>query len=271
MHISIDWIKDFTDLPDLPDRELATRFTMATCEVDGIETVGAVLEQVAVAEVTGVESHPDADKLSLVTFDAGAARGRVVCGAPNVAVGQKVPYAPVGTTLPAGFTLEKKKIRGVLSEGMLCSEVELGLGEDASGLMVLSPDAPVGTPLSVYLNHHRDLLFDIDNKSITHRPDLWGHYGMAREFAAVFGHPLKVPFDEAWGARLKGTFTDDAPPVILDVDVDSANRGFTAITVDGVTVMAVNPRLAESTATSRVTGGTSSVKAAFSRASQASS
>ncbi len=236
MHISIDWIKDFTDLPDLPDRELATRFTMATCEVDGIETVGAALEQVSVAEVTGVEPHPNADKLSLVTFDAGTKTGRVVCGAPNVAVGQKVPYAPVGTTLPVGFTLESKKIRGVLSEGMLCSEAELGLGEDASGLMILSADALVGTPLTVYLNLHRDLLFDIDNKSITHRPDLWGHYGMAREFAAVFGHPLRVPYDEAWEARLKAAFTDDVPPVTLDVNVDSANRGFTAVTVDGITV-----------------------------------
>ena len=153
MHVSIDWIKDFTDLPEMSDRDLATRFTMATCEVEGVESVGAVLKEVYVAEVTAVEPHPDADKLRLVNFDAGDRKGRVVCGAPNVQVGQKVPYAPVGTTLPVGFTLEPKKIRGVLSEGMLCSEVELALGEDSSGLMILGSDAKTGATLAEHLEN----------------------------------------------------------------------------------------------------------------------
>jgi len=193
MKISLDWIKDFVQLPDLSPEEMGVRFTLSTCEVEGVEETNAHMTQISVVEITKVETHPEADKLHLVSFETGSGERRVVCGAPNVAPGKKVPFAPVGTTLPGGFTLEPKKIRGIMSEGMLCAEDELGLGEGHDGLLELAADAPVGTSMAEYLNLKRDVLLDIDNKSITHRPDLWGHYGMAREFSAAFGKPLANP------------------------------------------------------------------------------
>ncbi len=237
MKISLDWIQDFTELPsDLSPQEIGARFTLSTCEVEGVEVSNAHLEEVTVAEVTAVEPHPEADKLQLVRFSTGDGERQVVCGAPNVAVGQKVPFAPVGTTLPIGFTLEPKKIRGVLSEGMLCAEDELGLGEGHEGLLILDPGAPVGQTLGEYLGIKRDVLLDIDNKSITHRPDLWGHYGMAREFAAAFGKTLARPFDQAWEKSLKERFDGGESPVSVEVQEGSACLGYLGLSVDGITV-----------------------------------
>ena len=108
---------------------------------------------------------------------------QVVCGAGNVKVGLKVPYAKIGVTLPGGWLLEPKKIRGVLSEGMLCSSDELGLEKTNDGLMELPEEVSIGTKMSAVLKINPDLIIDIDNKSLTHRPDLWGHYGLAREFS----------------------------------------------------------------------------------------
>ena len=169
-------------------------------------------------------------------FNTGDGEHRVVCGAPNVAVGMKVPFAPNGTTLPGGFTLEPKKIRGVLSEGMLCAEDELGLGEGHDGLLELPADAPVGTPLSEYMGLRKDVLLDIDNKSITHRPDLWGHYGMAREFAAAFGNPLARPFDDEWLGKMRALCGSGEAPVSVKVEKDTACLGFMGLSVDNVEV-----------------------------------
>lgn len=236
MIISINWIRDFVDLPDLPPRDMGVRFTMATCEVDRIEQTGEILNRVTAAKILSIRKHPDADSLNLVTVETAEGKKEVVCGAPNVAVGLTVPYAPLGTTFPAGFTLEPKKIRGVLSEGMLCAEDELGLGNDHSGLLVLPETTPVGTPLAAVLKQTPDILFEIDNKSITHRPDLWGHYGMAREFAAVFGKPLKNPFDGAWLKKLSALQTGDKPPVTITVEKETCCLGFYGIAMDGIVV-----------------------------------
>ena len=236
MKISLDWIKDYVELPDLSPREMGVKFTLSTCEVEGVEETNAHMEQVTVVEITKVEPHPEADKLRLVSFETGSGERKVVCGAPNVAPGMKVPYAPVGTTLPIGFTLEPKKIRGIMSEGMLCAEDELGLGEGHEGLLELPSDAPVGTPLSEYMNLKRDVLLDIDNKSITHRPDLWGHYGMAREFAAAFEKPLAKPFNEAWIEKMRANYNDETPPVTIKVEEGTACLGFLGISVDNAEV-----------------------------------
>ncbi len=237
MNISINWIKDYVDLPeDITLQELGTRFTLATCEVEEVQTTGEHLKAVKVVEITGIEKHPDADRLNLVTFNTGDGEERVVCGASHVEVGKKVPFACIGTTLPGGFTLVPKKIRGVASEGMLCAEDELGLGEAHEGLMLLADDAVVGMSLAEHLGVACDIVFDIDNKSITHRPDLWGHYGMAREFAAVFGKPLKDVFSEEWKKSLRALYTEDKPPVTITVDKDSSCLGFTGISMDKVTV-----------------------------------
>jgi len=236
MYISIDWIKDFVELPDMAPEKLAERFTMATCEVDDVLTSGELLEKVRIVEITAVEDHPDSDHLHLVKFTDGKEERQVVCGAPNVAVGRKVPFAPLGTTFPGGFTLTPKKIRGVVSEGMLCSETELAIGDDDSGLKIFDASAPLGISVGSFLGQKNDILFDIDNKSITHRPDLWGHYGMAREFAAVFGNPLKDCWNSEWEQKIRSWMTDETAPVTLSVDKDSANLGFTGISMDNITI-----------------------------------
>ncbi|MBB6482080.1 phenylalanine--tRNA ligase subunit beta [Spirochaeta isovalerica] len=236
MIISIDWIKDFVNIPDMSPDELAVKFTLATCEVEEVLMTGELLNNVTVAEITEVNPHPDSEHLHLVKFETGKGIREVVCGAPNVAPGKKVPFAPIGTTFPGGFTLTPKKIRGVMSEGMLCSETELSIGSDDSGLAELPEDAVIGETMLDHLGRRRDILLDIDNKSLTHRPDLWGHYGMAREFAAVFGQDLKKPYGEAWEKELTSKFTEENSPVTIEVDADSACLGFSGIAVDGVTV-----------------------------------
>jgi phenylalanyl-tRNA synthetase beta chain len=236
MYISIEWIKDFVDLPEISPEKLAERFTMATCEVDDVLTTGELLKRVRVVEITQVEDHPDSDHLHLVRFTDGKEERQVVCGAPNVAVGKKVPFAPLGTTFAGGFTLTPKKIRGIVSEGMLCSETELEIGDDDSGLKIFADDAPLGQSVGDYIGQKNDILFDIDNKSITHRPDLWGHYGMAREFAAVFGNPLKDLWNSEWEKTIRSWMNDEKPPVSISVDPDSANLGFTGISMDNITV-----------------------------------
>ena len=248
MYISIDWIKDFVDLPTgLRDRELSERITLGVCEVEGWERTGAMLSKVSVAAIKSVAPHPDADKLHLATVDLGnGEEATVVCGASNCRAGIKAPYAALGTSFPGGFTLEPKKIRGVVSEGMLCAEDELGLSDNHEGLMELSADAPVGATLAAALGEGAvdDLVLDIDNKSLTHRPDLWGHYGMAREFAAVFEKPYNDKFNDEWAAALKAKINEDAestgtrgkPPVTIHVEKDSANRGFLGLSVDGIKI-----------------------------------
>jgi phenylalanyl-tRNA synthetase beta chain len=237
MLVSIDWIKDFVNVPEMNPKDLGVKFTLATAEVEDVKIKGTHLKDIRVVEIISLTKHPEADKLNLVTFKLSETETKeVVCGAPNVKVGIKVPYAKIGTTLPNGMTLEPKKIRGILSEGMLCSSVELGLGEDSSGLLVLPETAKIGTDLLTTLNETCDVLLDIDNKSLTHRPDLWGHFGMAREFSTIFRLPLKNRFDEAWASQLKSKFNSQPSPIIPEVEADSAGLAYYALSIDGVKV-----------------------------------
>ena len=152
MNVSINWIREFVDLPQETGSELGAKFTLSTCEVEEVKTVNEYLQNVVVAEIVEIENHPNSDKLHLVTINKGKDTQRVVCGAPNVRIGMKVPFAPTGTVLPGGFTLTPKEIRGVVSEGMLCSAAELEIGSDDSGLHEFPADAPVGESLERYLN-----------------------------------------------------------------------------------------------------------------------
>src|SRR5581483_3054710 len=146
-----------------------------------------------VANVLEVAAHPNADKLTLVDIDTGGATTRVVCGATNVVAGMHVPYAPAGATLPGGFTLERRKIRGETSDGMLCSAKELGLGDDHSGILALDADSALGADVREVLGLD-DVIFDL---SITpNRPDAMCMIGVARELAAHFRLPLTVPDPE---------------------------------------------------------------------------
>ncbi|MFZ4714026.1 MAG: phenylalanine--tRNA ligase subunit beta [Bacteriovoracaceae bacterium] len=237
MHISIDWIKEFVQLPDLSPKDLGSKFTLATAEVEDVVVKNSHLKDISIVQIVSFIKHPEADKLNLVTFKISEMETKeVVCGAPNVKVGIKIPYAKIGTTLPNGLTLEPKKIRGIESHGMLCSAVELGLGEESSGIMELPSDAPLGQDMLTYLNETCDVLLDIDNKSLTHRPDLWGHYGMAREFATVFEKPLHNPFNNDWATNLKKNFNDSPAPITPEVEADSAGVAYFGLSLDNVKV-----------------------------------
>jgi phenylalanyl-tRNA synthetase beta chain len=242
MLISLNWIKDFVDIPEMSPKELGSLFTLATAEVEDVIVKGASLKPILCVEIKSFKPHPDSDKLNLVTFDHGNGQLKeVVCGAPNVRVGLRVPYAPIGTTLPNGMTLEPKKIRGILSDGMLCSETELGLGEGKSGLMELGLDAIPGTPLPLYLKLESDVILDVDNKSLTHRPDLWGYLGLAREFAAAHKKPLKNKFTAEWEKKIETTFSKAVTPVKVEVSEDSSCLAYYGLSLD-ITKMGETPQ-----------------------------
>jgi phenylalanyl-tRNA synthetase beta chain len=190
MKFALSWLKEYVDFDDTV-AGLSDKLTFAGLEVEHIETLGGTFEGVVVGEVKQIEPHPDADKLRLCTVEYGATETlRVVCGAPNVAVGGKYPFATVGTTLPCGITLKKAKIRGVESLGMLCAKDELGLGEDHSGLLVLDASLKPGTPLAAVMGPP-ETVFELE---ITpNRPDCLSIIGIAREVAAIYGKPLKMP------------------------------------------------------------------------------
>ncbi|MES0489146.1 MAG: phenylalanine--tRNA ligase subunit beta [Leptospirales bacterium] len=199
MNISYNWINDYIDLTDIPIKELSDILTMKTCEVEGYEPFRPHLENIVVGLVEDVQPHPDADKLKVCKVSDGKNSYQIVCGAPNVIAGKKYPVAKIGATLPGGMVIKEAKLRGVDSSGMLCSSTELLLndmviapGEDPdAGLLTLPDDFPLGKNLRQLL-HLDDYIIEIDNKSVTHRPDLWGHFGIARELAALLDKPLKA-------------------------------------------------------------------------------
>lgn len=238
MLISIDWIKDFTKVPDLDPKAIGERFTLGTAEVEDVQTSGLYWQQIKVAHVVKTEPHPEADKLQLATIDLGDnVERRVVCGAANCRAGIKTPYAPVGVTLPGGLTLEPKKIRGVLSEGMLCSEEELGTKDTSEGILELPADSKIGMTMAEYFDETSDVILDVDNKSLTHRPDLWGHYGIAREFAALFESELTDMFDDSWKASIEEKFGNESEtPLKPKVNLESACLAYWGLSIDGVKV-----------------------------------
>ena len=190
MKILYSWLKDFIDL-DLTPEELSKKLTDVGIEVASVETTGADFEGVFVAQIINIEDHPNSDHLHLVTLDLGGGKTqRVVCGAPNVAVGQKVPLARVGARLGKNV-LKPAVIRGVESEGMICSSDELGLTQTrARGIMVLDENLPLGTDVSS-LYGKPDSLFDLEITS--NRPDLLSHMGVARELGVLLNKPVKLP------------------------------------------------------------------------------
>ena len=189
MKIAESWLREWVD-PDLDSEALGHQLTMLGLEVDGVDTEGAGLDGVVVAEVLGVRKHPDADRLTVCKVSAGGEEIDVVCGAPNVTTGMKSPLAVPGITLPNGVRLRKSKIRGIVSNGMLCSAVELGLGEESDGILGLPDDAPAGMPLTEYLGLP-DRVFDLD--LTPNRGDCFSVLGVARDVAALTGSPLKPP------------------------------------------------------------------------------
>ncbi|WP_395749713.1 phenylalanine--tRNA ligase subunit beta [Prosthecobacter sp.] len=197
MQVSLSWLSTHLDLSSYTVPQLSDLLTFAGVEVEGIEERGVSTDKVVVAQIKSFEQHPKADKLSVCQVDDGSGKPRqIVCGAKNFKAGDKVPLALPGAVLPGGFAIKEGNLRGVDSLGMMCSGKELGLGEDHGGLLILSPDAPVGTVFNKL--YPADVLFDLE---ITpNRPDLLSHLGLARELAALTGLPLKGQRDYAKAA-----------------------------------------------------------------------
>ncbi len=192
MKVSLNWLREYVDYDGTPNA-LAELLTMAGVEVERIETRGLNLDKVVVAQILSREQHPNADRLGVCRVEDGSGQPprQIVCGATNYKVGDKVPLALPGSVLPGDVTIKVGKLRGVESEGMLCSAKELRLADDAEGLLILSPDAPVGAPIGSLFPS--DTIFDLE---ITpNRADLLSHVGLAREVAALTGKTLKDPVE----------------------------------------------------------------------------
>ncbi len=231
MWLSLNILSQMVDTTGIDPEELALRLTMSTAEIDSIERVNEHFATIFAAQILDVKQHPNADKLTLVDCDLGTRKIRVVCGAPNHRTGDIVPLATVGTRFSDDIIIKKTKIRGEESEGMLCSERELGLSEDHSGIMVLPAGTKIGASLSEIYPHRADVRFEIDNKSITHRPDLWSHVGFARELGALYGRPFKsiVNYD------LMKTFRDKEKLSVRIENPDAAPR-YSGLVVTGIRI-----------------------------------
>jgi phenylalanyl-tRNA synthetase beta chain len=189
MKIAESWLREWVD-PDTGTEALAERLTMAGHEVDAIEYEGRGLDDVVIGEVLEVAKHPDADRLSVCQVTDGSKSVTVVCGAPNVSAGMKTPFAKPGVELPNGMKLRKARIRGVESNGMLCSAIEIGLGDESDGIMELPGDAPTGQPLTDYLGLP-DAVIDLD--LTPNRGDCFSVLGIARDVSALTGADLRNP------------------------------------------------------------------------------
>ena len=215
MRAPLSWIREFTPLDDIEVAAISDALDQLGLEVEAIDEPGRDINGVVAAKILDVVPHPDADRIRLADVDFGDGQLRVVCGAPNIAPGMVVPFARVGAVLPGEFKIERRKIRGVVSEGMLCSTRELGLGDDHEGILELPADAPLGTDVREVLGLD-DVVFDL---SITpNRPDAMGIVGIARDLAAHFGLPFSVAehepapiFDEVAGARVIVEAPDRCP------------------------------------------------------------
>jgi phenylalanyl-tRNA synthetase beta chain len=230
MKVPVSWLRDYIKEPFDAD-DIAHRLTMAGTEVAGIERIGEAWEGVCVGFVVNVNPHPNADRLRLVTVDTGSSQNEVVCGATNVAAGQKIAYAKIGACLIDGHSgqpavLKPAKIRGVVSEGMVCSEKELGLSDEHEGILVLPEDAPLGMPLNEYMG---ETVLDLE--VTPNRPDMLSVIGVARDAAALLGVKPDIKDIEFDGA---GTPVEDEVRVTIK-DPDLCLR-YSASLVKGITV-----------------------------------
>jgi len=210
MKVPLRWLKEYVDI-SLPPAELAERLTMAGVEVKGWQVIGGGWDNIVVGQIVAISPHPNAERLTLPTVDLGTEQQSVVCGAPNLKLGDKVAFARVGARLIDGhtgeaFRLKSAKIRGIASSGMVCSEKELGISESHEGIMVLPADAPVGTPLADYLG---DVVFDLD--VTPNRPDCLSVIGVAREVAALTGKGVRLP---------EASYEEASPPIEKQVSIE---------------------------------------------------
>lgn len=227
MRISLKWLSEYVDLP--APEELARQLTAVGLEVEGIERTGQGLEGIVAARILSSEKHPNAEKLSVTKVDAGAGEPlQVVCGAKNYAVGDVVPLAKVGAVLPGGLKIEKAKLRGTESFGMLCSAKELGLATDASGLLILDAKVKPGTAIAEALQL-ADVYLEIN--VTPNRPDALSHVGIAREVAAILGKPVRMP-----APKLAEAGTPAAKLAKVRIDAPEKCPRYAARVIEGVKI-----------------------------------
>jgi phenylalanyl-tRNA synthetase beta chain len=236
MKISLNWLREYIDIGHLPAPEIGSLLTQSGLEVEGVETYEQVkgsLEGLVIGEVVSCEKHPNADKLTKTTVDIGQGQPvPIVCGAPNVALGQKVVVAPVGSTIyPINgepFKLSKAKIRGEVSEGMIVAEDEVGLGTSHDGIMVLDTHLPAGTPAKEHFNIHSDQILEIG--LTPNRSDATSHIGVARDLRALTGKEI------AWPSVAE--FKTDKPLNKIQVIVENTEAcpRYSGLTIEGITV-----------------------------------
>jgi phenylalanyl-tRNA synthetase beta chain len=237
MNVSYEWLRAFVPFGEAP-AQLRDLITAHAATVDELIPLRADLEPIVVARVVEEAPHPDSDHLHVTKVDAGTGTLLdVVCGAPNVTAGRMYPFAPSGTSMPGGMTIVKRKIRGAVSDGMLCSARELGLGDDQDGILELDVDVPPGTPLlrAVPVGDVR-LVIDVG----ANRPDLLSHLGVAREVGAVTGRPLAFPSIEGLAGQVPAPATGDdegrAAGIAVRVEERALVRRFMGVVIRGVTV-----------------------------------
>ena len=244
MKISLNWLNDYVDLRGIDVKDIVSRFSLTTAEVEGYEVRGGDISGVVVGEIKTCERHPNSNKLwkltveisrgiSSTTFRCCESPPRtppvpVVCGAPNCRVGLKVAFAAAGAKL-GEVVVGKATVAGCESFGMCLSARELGISNDHDGIIELDASAKVGTDICDVLPEIRDTIIEVDNKSLTNRPDLWGHYGIAREMAVIFGKKLK-PLDVV---DLKKFDSLPKVPVVIENKKDCLSYG--AIRINGIT------------------------------------
>jgi len=227
MFISMNWIQDYVDLSGYDIEALIKRFTLATAEVEDIIVKGSDTHGVIIAQIASIEDHPKSKKLHLLKIDTGSGLVDCVCGAPNVRVGMKVAFATDGGSV-CGNPITTATVGGYTSQGMCCSEAELGISADKAGLMEITDDIPLGTDFKKAYAVD-DIIFEVDNKSLTNRPDLWGHYGIAREFAALTGRELK-PVPQYDAAKIAGL-----PAVDVEIIDKELAYCYTSVIAENIT------------------------------------
>ncbi|KPJ85796.1 MAG: hypothetical protein AMS17_13935 [Spirochaetes bacterium DG_61] len=237
MKLSYNWLSEYVKIDDIDPYEIGLQLTMSTSEIEGVEEVGDELKKVVVGRIVEVKPHPNSDYLFLTKIDVGDTVLDIVSGAPNTRKDTFIPVALRGAVLPGGIKVEKAKVRGVESFGIVCSEKELGVSEDHSGLWILDEERVDGLKAGMSLSSlfpTKDYIIDIDNKSITNRPDLWGHYGFARELAAVYGRTLAPVYDQSIIDRVLRANGHDS----LEVEIQDEKLcpRYSAIIVGGIQI-----------------------------------
>ncbi len=224
MYISLNWIKDYVDLDGVDLKELINKFTLSCAEVEGYEVKGENISGIITARIESVADHPNSKKLHLLKVNTGEGIVDIVCGAPNVREGMIVPLATLGARI-GEITIGKANLGGYDSFGMCCSAKEIGISDDHSGLYEFEEGTPIGLDIKEILDID-DIVFEVDNKSLTNRPDMWGHYGIAREIAAITGRTLKPLI--LWDGKGNGKELD------ISVNTDKCYR-YTSATMNNIT------------------------------------